>query len=96
MRQTGELIELVKQQTNLNTKVNEEAKRSNLRDRGLRDVEAFGNDEATWSEWALRFRALVKESSTAIFDALVWADARGENEILPEDLKLIDAVEGLK
>ena len=42
----------------------------------------------------MRFRALVKEANTDIYDALIWAEAEGENDITQVDLLTVDPNEG--
>ena len=70
--------------------------RGDLRDRCFRDLGDFDGDERAWAEWALRFRALVREANDAIFDAIVWAECCGETDILQADLLTVDPQQGPK
>jgi hypothetical protein len=57
--------------------------RSDLRERQFRDISAFDGDEGRWKEWSLKFKAMVKESNSEIYDDLSWAE--GETEDISED-----------
>ena len=57
-----------------------EGKIRGLDERKFKEVGVFGGSEEQWKEFALKFKAVAKETNPAIFDALKWAEGE-ENEL---------------
>ena len=59
-----------------------ESKTRGLDERKFKEVGVFGGSEEQWMEFALKFKAVAKETNPAIFEALKWAE--GEESELTE------------
>ena len=57
-----------------------------LDDRRFRDIGCFGGTEDQWREWALKFRAAVKEGDPRVAEAMTWAETEDE-EITVDEVK---------
>ena len=57
-----------------------------LNERRFRDLGTFDGKDEEWKEWALKFRAIVKELDPNVYEALKWAEEQTD-EIDEEDIK---------
>lgn len=69
------------------TRVREEAKNSGqgLNERRFRELGTFDGKDEEWKEWALKFRAVVKEADASIYNAMKWAEEQPD-EITDNDI----------
>ena len=51
-----------------------EGKTKGLDERKFKEVGVFGGSEEQWKEFALKFKAVAKETNPLIFEALKWAE----------------------
>ena len=77
------LIEMVMKSQN-NDRDN---KTKGLDERKFREVGVFGGSEEQWKEFALKFKAVAKETNPAAFSAMKWAEGE-DSELTEEDLSL--------
>ena len=66
-----------------------------LDERRFREVGKFEGDETRWKEFALKFKATIKEVSLDMYELLQWAEGR-ESDITETDIDVEDDEEGLK
>ena len=64
-----------------------EGKTKGLDERKFKEVGVFGGSEEQWKEFALKFKAVAKETNPLIFEALKWAEGE-ENELTETDLDI--------
>ena len=57
-----------------------------LNERRFRDLGTFDGRDEDWKEWALKFRAIVKELDPNVYEALKWAEEQTD-EIDEEDIE---------
>ena len=57
-----------------------------LNERRFRDLGTFDGKDEDWKEWALKFRAIVKELDPNVYEALKWSEERTD-EIDEEDIE---------
>ena len=67
------------------TKEQEDKRSGGLNERRFREIGAFDGKDDEWKEFALKFRATVKETDPKIFGALMWAEAQTD-EILEDEI----------
>ena len=56
-----------------------------LNERRFRELGTFDGNDDEWKEWALKFRATVKEADVKVYEAMKWAEERSD-EILEEEI----------
>ena len=65
------------------TREQDNERRGGLNERRFRELGTFDGKDEEWKEFALKFRANVKESNVKIYEAMKWAEAQTD-EILEE------------
>ena len=69
------------------TRERDDHKVDGLHERRFRELGMFDGKDEEWKEWALRFRAIVKELDVNIYDALKWAEEQ------PDDIDVDEIVD---
>ena len=62
-----------------------DSSKDGLSERRFRELGTFDGKDDDWKEWALRFRAIVKEVDVNVYDAMKWAEEQPD-EITEDEL----------
>ena len=58
-----------------------------LDERKFREIGNFEGSEENWKEFSLKFKCVIKENHTIIFEAMKWAEKQ-DSEIVKDDIEL--------